>query len=86
MNALLWLPAVIVALLIAVDVLRDRARQRRDDREWSKLRQLLEEDPPMVTAQFLKYAALGILLGAAYSAAAAVAVVAWRKLRAKETS
>ena len=45
MNALLWLPAVIVALLIAVDVLRDRARQRRDDREWSKLRQLLEEDP-----------------------------------------
>ncbi len=40
----------------------------------------------MVTAQFLKCAALGVLLGAAYSAAAAVAVVAWRKLRAKETS
>ena len=45
MNVFLWCPAALIVFLIAVDELRDRARQRREDREWSEIRQMLEADP-----------------------------------------
>ena len=37
--------AVITAVLIAVDVRRDGAQQRREDREWAELVRMLEEGP-----------------------------------------
>ncbi len=38
MTALIWgVPAVIILALIAIDTLRDRARQRREDRAWAEI-------------------------------------------------
>ena len=36
-------PAVIILALIAIDTLRDRARQRREDQAWTELMQMLED-------------------------------------------
>ena len=44
MNVFLWCPAALIVFLIAVDELRDRARQRREDREWAELVQFLKEE------------------------------------------
>ena len=44
MSTLIWLAfAAIAAALVAADVLKDRARQRREDREWTELVRTLED-------------------------------------------
>lgn len=44
MNVLIWAAsAVIVLAVIAVDVLRDEARQRREDRAWAEIRHELRD-------------------------------------------
>ena len=42
MNALTWCTSAVVAALVAADYLRDRARQRREDRDWAELVRILE--------------------------------------------
>jgi hypothetical protein len=42
--ALLWSACILIAGLVAADFLRDRARQRREDREWAEIRQMLEAE------------------------------------------
>ena len=37
MTALLWSASAVVAILVAADYLRDRARQRREDRTWAEI-------------------------------------------------
>ena len=37
--------ALVATVLIAVDVRRDGAQQRREDREWAELVRMLEEGP-----------------------------------------
>ena len=37
MTALLWSASAVVAFLVAADYLRDRARQRREDRTWAEI-------------------------------------------------
>ena len=45
MNAvLMWSACILIAGLVAADFLRDRARQRREDREWADLVQFLKEE------------------------------------------
>ena len=45
MSIVIWsVCAVAAAVLIAVDVRRDRARQQREDREWAEIRKILEEE------------------------------------------
>jgi hypothetical protein len=44
-SFIVWsVAAVAAAVLIAADVLRDRARQQRETREWSEIVQALEEE------------------------------------------
>ena len=43
MSAFIWYgSAAIAGILIAVDVRRDRARQRREDRDWAEIVRILE--------------------------------------------
>ena len=45
MSTLIWAAtAAIILALIAIDVLRDAARQHREDRAWAELEQMLRED------------------------------------------
>ena len=42
----IWLAFTVIAtVLIAVDVRRDGAQQRREDREWAELVRILKEGP-----------------------------------------
>lgn len=37
MNAILWSASAVIAILIAADYRKDRARQRREDQAWSEI-------------------------------------------------
>ena len=44
MSTLIWAaPAAIILILIAIDILRDRARQRREDQAWAEIMQIWEK-------------------------------------------